>query len=204
MTKTIYTVFGPFLGHEHLLQTVSSPILAQQPADWCSNNMRSTYASILQVSHIGDSKWADATIPPRMGIFGLRDPRTIVQLTRLASLTNVLELAYSLGASQPHVQAESAKALSAYMTVVQSDICPQLTPSRDLQRLLTQPLHQATLAALVNCADEPTKLRLNSLATPHATAWLSASPYVSAMTSAEHRSGHLWVGGHNFHVIHLP
>ena len=133
-----------------------------------------------------------------MGGFGLRSPPTIIQSARLASLTNVSELAHSLGASRRYVQNEASKAISAYMAAVQSDIHPQFTPSKNLQRSLTQPLHQAMLASLINSAVEPTKLRLSSLATPHANSWLSASPYISPMTATEYRAGHLWVGGHVF------
>ena len=39
--------------------------------------------------HIDDFKWTHATIPRRR--FGLRDPQTIIQSARLASLTNVSE-----------------------------------------------------------------------------------------------------------------
>ena len=135
---------------EYLLQTMSSPNLTQQLADLCSSNLRATYASILQVPRIDDFKWTHAAIPRRMGGFGLRDPRAIIQSARLASLTNVSELAHSLGASHRYVQNEASKATSAYMAAVQSDIHPQLTPLRDLQRWLTQPLHQAMLASLIN------------------------------------------------------
>ena len=177
---------------------MSSATVARLLAEHCSTLLRAAYAALLQKPAIDDDKWAHATMTRRMGGFGLRDPRAILQSARLASLVNTKERALELGASQRFMTVKTEKADAAYMGVIHTDIHPQLLPLKDLQRLLTQPIHQMVLDRLAQAADEPTKQRLNSLTTPHAIAWLDATFYTTPMTPTEYRCAHLWAGGHPF------
>ena len=65
------------------------------------------------------------------------------------------------------------------MTSLGAVIRPELQPSHELQKLLTHSRN----------ADEPTLQHLNSLSTPHATAWLSSPELIKAMSQGEFVSG---------------
>ena len=70
---------------EYLLQTMSSTTIVRLLADHCSTERRAAYAALLKLPAIEEPKRAHATIPRRMGGFGLRDPRTVIdQRTSLA------------------------------------------------------------------------------------------------------------------------
>ena len=84
---------------EYLLQTLSSLTVRKLLAEQCSHELRAAYALILKVPSIPDCKWTHTTIPRRMGGFGLRDPVSIVESARLASLTNVTERATEGGST---------------------------------------------------------------------------------------------------------
>ena len=71
-------------------------------------------------------------------------------------------------------------------------------PSRELQKMLTDPLHGAAVDWIVRNADEPTRQRMNSLTTPHATAWLTSTSLMRIMTQGEFVSGLKWGGGMKF------
>ena len=72
---------------------------------------------------------------------------------------------------------------------------PDLRPSRDLQKTLTQPLHAQMKDWLWRNADEPTRQRLNLLKTPHATAWLSCRELLKTLSQGEFVGGLTWVSG---------
>ena len=137
--------------------------------------MRQTYAAICRNTVMDDFAWEKATLPQRDGGFGLRDPKTIVNTARLASLVNVTDRAVSFGARKGYIDNELEKAISCYVAALGTGVRPDLEPSRELQRTLTQPLHAIAVEWLLRSADEPTRQRFDSLTTPHATAWLSSS-----------------------------
>ena len=107
------------------------------------------------------------------GGFGMRYHKTIVDTARLASLINVAQRALDFGAAKSHIVIETEKAIVNYVAKLGTGLRPDLRPSRDLQKTLTQPLHAQMKDWLWRNADEPTRQRLNLLKTPHATAWLS-------------------------------
>ena len=63
------------------------------------------------------------------------------------------------GAVKRYVDNKTEKAISRYLASVGSGIRPELQPSRELQRTLTQPLHALAIQWLMENADEPTKQR---------------------------------------------
>ena len=62
--------------------------------------------------------------------------------------------------------------------------------------MLTEPLHAHAIDWLMRNADEPARQRLNSLTTPHATAWLSSSALWNVLSQGEFVAGLKWAGGH--------
>ena len=74
---------------EYLLQTCTRSAIVVELVATCSTQMRAAYASILREHDVDDIHWTQATLPQRKGGYGLRDPRTIVDTARLASLINV-------------------------------------------------------------------------------------------------------------------
>ena len=74
---------------EYLLQTLSRTQLSDDLVSTCSTDMRQAYAAICRATSVTDFEWAHATLPQREGGFGLRDPKTIVDTARVASLVNV-------------------------------------------------------------------------------------------------------------------
>ena len=129
------------------------------------------------------------TLPQRKGGFGLRDPKTIINAARLASLVNVTERALGFGAAKSFIDNELEKAVANYVSALGTVLRPNLEPSRELQKSLTQPLHALAIDSLMQHADEPTRQRLNSLTTPHATAWLSSSALLQLMSQGEFVAG---------------
>ena len=126
------------------------------------------------------------TLPQREGGFGLRDLKTVINAARLASLVNFTERALGFGAAKNFIDNEREKAVANYVSALGTVLRPNLEPSRELQlggesRSLTQPLHALAIDSLMQHADEPTRQRLNSLTTPHATAWLSSSALLQLM-----------------------
>ena len=123
-----------------------------------------------------------------------------VSILRLITDPAILHGRCSSGSSARHVSKdrETDKALPCYMAAISSDIRPELQPSRELQRTLTQPLHALAIHWLMTHADEPTQQRLNSLTTPHALAWLSSTSFVSMITQGEFAAGLKWVSGVKF------
>ena len=95
------------------------------------------YAIIRDV--VDDFAWEHATLPHERG-FGLRDPTTIVDTARLASLINVEERALEFGAAKEYIDSETSNAISCYCYRA-AVFRPKLQPSRELQKMLTQPLH---------------------------------------------------------------
>ena len=180
---------------EYLLQTLTSSAITQQLAEHCSTECQRAFAAILQHQPLECATWSLATIPQRLGGLGLRDPKAIVESARLASLINVAATALELGAAPQHITWETEKAVALYLTRLQVVVRPELVPSKDLQKLLTLPVHQIALDALIRDADEPTRHRLNSLATPHSTAWLSSSPFIRTLTPVEFRAALRWILG---------
>ena len=81
------------------------------------------------------------------------------------------------------------------MDQVDTVIRPELQASKDLQKSLTEPLHQTNMDALLRSADETTKTRLNSLTTPHATAWTTCSLLVAPLSPEEFRAALRWIYG---------
>ena len=76
---------------------------------------------------------------------------SIAQTAQLASLMNIAQKAAEFGASPQFV--------SHYMARVHSVTRPDLAPSKDLQKGLTQPLHQLSLDALLRTANDATRLQ---------------------------------------------
>ena len=120
---------------------------------------------------IDDFEWTHVTMPQREGGFGLRDPKTIVNAARLASLVNVTERTLGFGAAKNFIDNEFEKAIVNCGSALGTVLRPNLEPTCELQKSLTQPL---AIDWLMQHADEPTRQRLNSLTTPHAAAWLSS------------------------------
>ena len=90
---------------------------------------------------------------------------------------------------------EIEKAIANYVKKLGTGLRPDLLPSRDLQKTLTQPLHALTKDWLWRSADELTTQRLNSLITPHATAWLSCRELLKILSQGEFVGGLTWVSG---------
>ena len=180
---------------EYLLQTLEHSNITEFLADSCSMDMKRVYAAILDVENFDEAKWIHATLPRRMGGLGLRDPTRVIYTARLASLTNTADLARQLGASDEYTESQTEAAVADYMAAVQTILRPELFPSKDLQKTLTQVLHDQALNRLINISDEPTKQKLNSLTTPHATAWTTISPLVKTLTPVESRAALRWVSG---------
>ena len=84
------------------------------------------------------------------------------------------------------------------MAAVGSVVRPELQPSRELQKTLTQPLHCMAIHWLWTNAEEPTRQRLNSLTTPHALAWLASNALTTLITQGEFVAGLKWVSGLKF------
>ena len=78
---------------EYLLQTMPRTPIIEQLVSTCSADMRTAYAAILRQPAVDDFTWTHATIPQRLGGLGLRDPKTIIDTARVASLVNVTERA---------------------------------------------------------------------------------------------------------------
>ena len=167
---------------EYLLQTLTQTTLTDHLVATCSAEMRLAYAAITRSAEMDAFTWTLVTLPQSDGGFGLRDPKTIVNTARLASLVNVTERAIGFGATKKFIDIELEKAVSNYVAALGTGIRPNLEPSRDLQKILTQPLHAVAIDWLVRNADEPTRQLLNSLTTPHATAWLSSTTLLNILT----------------------
>ena len=180
---------------EFMIQSLTPSHLVEDLASFCAEGLRTSFTAVLKVPAVDGSTWTTATLPLRMGGLGLRDPTVITASARLASLVNVSEHALAFGACHEHITRELDLASTRYMMALGMVVCPQLKPSADLQRLLTDPFHQRALDRLVRVADEPTLQRLNSLTTPHATAWTTTSPIIASMSPVEFRAALRWILG---------
>ena len=189
---------------EFLIQSLSPSPLVRDLATYCATELRKGFAAVLKTHTVDDATWITATLPLRMGGLGLRDPTVITASARLASMVNVSDRATAFGAIPSYVAKELDLATVHYMSALNMDVRPQLKPSADLQRLLTDPLHQRALDLAVRSADEPTLLRLNSLSTPHATTWTVSSPLVTPLTPVEFRAALRWTLGLPFRTSDYP
>ena len=97
--------------------------------------------------------------------------------------------ALSFGATKSFIDCELEKAIGHYVAAIGTGLRPNLEPSHDLQNSVTQPLHALAIDRLVQNADEPTRQRLNSLTTPHATAWLSPLTLLKIISQGEFVAG---------------
>jgi len=154
--------------------------------------MRQALCAILQVGSLADPAWMQATLPLRCGGLGLRDPTITGAAARTANTVNSAEHALSIGASPEYLQAEQQAALKAYMAQLHTEFVPAVGPKRFLQALLTEPLYAQIQRKLREQVSAEDLQRLDSLAVPHATAWLAHSPLVSTLTSAEFRAALRW------------
>ena len=64
-----------------------------------------------------------------------------------------------------------------------------------LQAELSEPFYQRSLHTLAACADPLTQQRLNSLRTPHATAWTSWTSPLTPLSNAQRRYALRWILG---------
>ena len=79
----------------------------------------------------------------------------------------------------------SAKKRFQCMASLDRTVQPELQPARDLQKQLTMPLHSRTAHQLLSIAEPTTKACLESLMTPHATAWFACAPLVRVLAPSE-------------------
>ena len=100
-----------------------------------------------------------------------------------------------IGTTKSFIDNELKKAVGYYVSALGTGLRPNLEPSRDLQKSLTKPLHALALDWLVKNANESTRQRLNSLTTPHATAWLSSATLLKIISQGEFVAGLKWVAG---------
>ena len=176
---------------ECLLQLLSRSAIVDELSEHTSAQMRKALSVIIKASpaEIEDQVWAIATLPLRMGGFGFRDPKIIARCARLAAVVNVTDLAVEMGAAESHMASELEAAVALYMAKLELLVRPELPVSKELQKHLTVPLHMRTTDQLVRNADPITKARLESLLTPHSTAWLVCTPLFRVLAPPETVAG---------------
>ena len=96
---------------EFLIQSLTSSHLVNDLAGQCSTQLRKAFCAVLQTPDVDDATWALATLPLRKGGLGLRDPKTIIQSARLASIINTTERAKGFGADAAHMSWETERPL---------------------------------------------------------------------------------------------
>ena len=172
---------------EYILQSPSFSRVVEAIAKHTSSEMRKTLATILRATpaELDDETWALVALPMRMGGFGLRDPTVIVHCARLAAAVNLSVLAAEMGANEAFLALEREQAVSLYRKNIELTVRPELQPSRELQKQLTMPLHSRTAHQLLSIAEPTTKACLESLMTPHATAWFACAPLVRVLAPSE-------------------
>ena len=153
-----------------------------------------TFSEVLQAP-VSNDVWTQATIPLKLGGFGLRDPQVSEAAARLAALTNAESFALDLGADEAYVQQENDKALRCYRQQVGSTTSPTLEPSKELQGQLTLPINLRRVDALVRARGEAGRHRLSSLGTPHSTTWSLATPLMKPPMATEFRWALRWTLG---------
>ena len=180
---------------EYLLQSLTNSPIVADLAQQTSTLARKSLATVVGCDNVADDKWMHASIPARLGGLGIRDPLVIAPCARLASLVNVAELGITLGASQTYISDETEKAIRTYMERLGTVERPELRPSKDLQKELTQPFYQRMMDRLMREGDPITQLRLNSLSTRHALAWVTAAAVVKTLSPKEACAALRWVLG---------
>ena len=125
----------------------------------------------------------------------MHDPLPIVESARLAP-TNATVRATERGASQRYTAVELEKAEATYICRPSIRIPTHIVSIEGPAKSAHATPSSNALDGLVQNTDGPTRLRPNSLTTPHAMAWLSSTPLTTTVTAAECHPGHRWVGGH--------
>ena len=170
---------------EFLLQALPASEVSSAVASHASTCLRKGLAAVLDIPEVPDEPWQLSLIPLRLGGLGLRDPPLIQPAARLSSLLAAKDRAPQMGAHPFHVDKELRVALSDYQHQLGAPLPEGLRPHKQLQAQLTEPLHRRALAQIVSTTDDRGRDRLNSLATPHATAWAVASPWTTALQPGE-------------------
>ena len=95
-----------------------------------------------------------------------------------------------------HIDHEIELALRTYLSCVDSVNRPELSPGKDLQSTLTDPIHRRSLDDLNRlCTINTDQQRLQLLTTPHATTWTLNSPLFHLLPSLEFRCALRWILG---------
>jgi len=123
----------------------------------------------------------------REGGLGLRDPLVEAAPSRLAALLKATSLALELGAHPDYVDHETAHAKQALHAALVAQPLVYNVNDKYLQRSLTSLAQQKHKARLCQASGVEARIRMDSLCSPHAMAWVTGtSPffYHAAIASA--------------------
>ena len=101
--------------------------------------------------------WEQALVPVRLGGLGLRGPSTVQKAARLSALER--EKALELGADPEHLRLDFEAATKEMAEELKVEYLQELHPSKELQAMLCEPLHQLRLHNLVEGADDNSRQR---------------------------------------------
>lgn len=175
----------------HLCQTCPTSLIREEVITPVAAALRSSLSRILGCP-VTDNVWDQATRPTQHGGLGLHDPTDSAEAARMACLINCGKLLANLGLPADVYEAEVQLASTAFNNRLLVAV-PRPEPDKNLQRSLTDHVHQQRLDKLISSAQGGEAERLKSLATPHATDWVtSVSPWFGLLPK-EYKAALRWI-----------
>ena len=129
---------------------------------------------MLGFSSITEAQWIELTLPTRMGGLGIRDQHCTAPATYLANVCIIKESVAKLGIPEEILDGQINHALELYHKALRTTPSSAPTIVPQLQQVLTAAIYKRNAADLLDSATPTDLVRISSLASPHAMAWLDA------------------------------
>ena len=142
-------------------------------------SLRDILMSIVNV-HLDDVSWLQASLPVRVGGIGIRRATQLAPSAYLASAAGCSDLVHQILPPSPSPVSPNPLLEAALTSWKEGHSHPPPGfPESRKQKSWDTPRIEATLAGLLEAADETTQARLLAVSCPEAGAWLNAFPISS-------------------------
>ena len=172
----------------HIAASTDPNLISDSLLNPCGISLRGILGAISDAD-IPEDAWKQATLPQRLGGLGLRDPVSEATPARMATLLLAKTAALELGADENFVQAAIDRALLALQHELHGLPLTFGVRAKELQKQLTDLVHNQKLSDLRAHASHHDATRLASLSSPHALAWTTGPSPWFRLSPTDFRAG---------------
>ena len=164
------------VAEEHLLRLTSNVELAGELCFPTIELVKSTTQHILQVQALPESVWQLISMPSKFGGLGIRDPRDEWSAASLSCAYSVAEKVGELTSSDEYMN-RFLRTTKAHYTSQSGKSPDNLHGNFVCKHQMVEAIYNRKFLRLLDQATPVEAVRLQSLRTPHATAWVTSPPF---------------------------